>query len=160
MTAQSKLEYRFTTRLVGVAGVTRTIAIRATQTLDDLHHAIREAHGWHDEHLYAFWLKGSYWAQDGSEYTHPFHAAVPNPLAAYSDARPVKSADVRLDRLGLERGQKIAYVFDFGDEWRVDLRLSRVAACEGGSYPRIEKSKGQAPPQYPDWDDEEEAEVA
>jgi Plasmid pRiA4b ORF-3-like protein len=54
------------TRLVAVPAVTRTIALLAAQTLDDLHHAIRNAHGWDDDHLYSFWLTGRYWADDGS----------------------------------------------------------------------------------------------
>lgn len=150
-------ELTFETDLVGVPGVRRTIAVLATQTLDDLHHAIRSAHDWDDEHLYSFWLKGRYWERDGSEYTHPFHAATPSPLGPFASGPPPRSAAVRLDRLRLKLGQRIAYVFDFGDEWRVDLRLLGIAAAQDGAYPRIVASTGEAPPQYPDWDEEEVA---
>ena len=135
MPASARLEYRFATRLAAVPVVRRTIALLATQTLDDLHHAVRSAHGWDDDHLYSFWLKGRYWADDGSEYTHPIHAEMPDPLARYTGAASKKSAAIALTRLRLKPGQQVAYVFDFGDEWRVDIRLDRIVAA-GQFYPR------------------------
>ena len=157
MPSSARLEYLFATRLVAVPTVTRTIALLADQTLDDLHHAVRDAHGWDDDHLYAFWLMGRYWADDGSEYTHPLHAEMPDVLAAYTGAAPKKSAAIPLARLRLKPGQRIAYVFDFGGEWRVDIRLSRIAAAGEGPHPRIVEADGDAPPQYPHWDDADAA---
>jgi hypothetical protein len=152
MSPLARLEYAFATEMVAVPGVRRTIALLATQTLDDLHHAVRNAHGCDDDHLYSFWLKGRYWADDGSEYTHPFHAEMPDPFAAYTGAPPKKSAAIPLARLRLKPGQRIAYVFDFGDEWRVDIRLKRIVAAGEGPHPRVAESSGDAPQQYPDWD--------
>jgi hypothetical protein len=43
-------------------------------------------------------------------------------------------------------------VFDFGDEWRVDIRLKRIVAAGEGPHPRVAESSGDAPQQYPDWD--------
>lgn len=157
MSRSARLEYVFATRLVAVPGVTRTIALLSTQTLDDLHHAVRDAHGWDDDHLYSFWFKGCYWANDGSEYTHPFHAEMPDPLAPYTGAAQKKSADIPLTRLHLKPGQEIAYVFDFGDEWRADIRLSRIVAAGDGPHPRVVEASGDAPPQYADWDDADAA---
>lgn len=57
-------------------------------------------------------------------------------------------------RPGLEAGQKIAYVFDFSDEWRVRLSVTRIEPADGGVYPRILESRGVAPPQYPPYEDE------
>jgi Plasmid pRiA4b ORF-3-like protein len=152
-----KQVYVFKADLVGVTGVRRTIAIRTDQTLDDLHHALRASFAWHDEHLYSFWLKGGFWARNASEYTHPFHAAQPNPLGPLAPGPAPKSADVRLDRLNLRRGQRIAYVHDFGDEWRVTLTLRQITADGGGSYPQLLEHVGDAPPQYPDLDEDEDA---
>src|SRR5207248_6313535 len=101
--------------LVGFPGVRRTIAVRDDQTLVDVHHALQAAFGWDDDHLYSFWLKGEFWAPDGSEYTHPFHAAEPNLFGALAIGEAPGSAAVRLDRLELKQGQRIAYLFDFGD---------------------------------------------
>jgi len=130
----------FETELVDHPGVTRTIAVRGSHTLVTLHAMLRVAYGWEDDHLYSFWLDGEFWGDRASEYTAPFEL----------EEGGATSAETRLDRLGLEPGQEIAYVFDFGDEWRVRLRLADLQAV-GGTLPRIVESRGDAPPQYPDY---------
>jgi hypothetical protein len=87
-----------------------------------------------------------------TEYTHPF-ALESDPFAG--PAR--KSAERRLDRLRLTKGQQIAYLFDFGDAWRVRLTLRAITAADAGDYPRLLDAVGDAPPQYPDYGDEEDA---
>ena len=143
--------------LVGFPSVHRTLAVREDQTLVDLHYALQDAFDWDDDHLYSFWLNGEFWARDGSEYTHPFHASQPNPLGPFATSPAPASADVRLDRLRLEKGQRIAYLFDFGDEWRVRLTVRDMTVEDLQRYPRLLESAGDAPPQYPDHEDEEEA---
>ncbi|PZS22680.1 MAG: plasmid pRiA4b ORF-3 family protein, partial [Pseudonocardiales bacterium] len=68
-----------------------------------------------------------------------------------------ESSEIRLDRLRLKPGQRIAYLFDFGDEWRVRLTLRQITAADGQGYPRLLDSVGEAPPQYPDYDEEDAA---
>jgi len=142
MARRSRHVFVFRARLVGVRGVRRRVAVRGDQTLAHLHGALQEAFGWADDHLYAFWLDGVHWSRRGVEFTDPGHA---RELGDPS----TRSARVRLGDLGLEPGQKIAYVFDFGDEWRVELTVARVDADDGGIYPRLLESTGEAPPQYP-----------
>jgi hypothetical protein len=62
--------------------------------------------------------------------------------------------DVQLQRLELRAGQKIAYAFGSGDEWRVRLRLDEIqpGADETGVVLEV---RGKAPPQYPIPDEEE-----
>jgi hypothetical protein len=138
------LAFGFEAALADVKGVSRTIELREDQTLEDLHATIREAFGWMDDHLYSFWLDGRFWGDRSTEYTAPVEAE-----------EGVATADVAVSELGLERGASIAYVFDFGDEWRVELRVLDAGAADSGRYPRIVASKGQAPPQYPDVEDED-----
>lgn len=69
--------------------------------------------------------------------------------------------DVRtttVESLGLEPGQSFLYLFDYGDEWRFTVKLSRIGAASepGVEYPRIVEVVGEAPPQYPNWEDDEE----
>jgi hypothetical protein len=148
--------YVFAASLVGVPGVRRTIAVRSDQTLVDLHDALQHAFEWDDDHLYSFWLDGTFWSRAGDEYAHPWHAAEPGPLAPFGLGPEPQSAEVRLDRLELTKGKRIAYLFDFGDEWRVRLTLQRIADGDGGAYPRLVKSVGAAPPQYPDYEEFED----
>ena len=48
--------------------------------------------------------------------------------------------------LGLVPGQKIAYACDVGDDRRVELTVADIAVDNGGSYPAVLESIGQAPP--------------
>jgi hypothetical protein len=129
-------------KLLGVKGVRRRVALRGDQTLAELNTALQDSFGWTDDRLYAFWLDGEYWSQRGVEFTEPNHAQ------ELGDPQ-TRSARVRLGDLGLVPGQKIAYVFDFADQWRVELTVARVGADDGGVYPRLLESTGDAPPQYP-----------
>jgi hypothetical protein len=48
----------------------------------------------------------------------------------------------------LLRGEKLAYLFDFGDECRVLLTLKTIRADDGRPYPLVLAAVGDAPPQY------------
>ena len=125
-------------------GVRARLAVRGDRPLTALHDAIQEAFGWYDDHLYSFWLDGEFWGDDETEFTSPV-----------APDRGVRTADVPLDELDLAPGARLAYVFDFGDEWRVRLTLRGTEASEGAPYPRVLRRTGQAPPQYPALDDGE-----
>lgn len=77
-------------------------------------------------------------------------------MAPFGGDSEAHSAEARLDSLALEKGQRIAYVFDFGDEWRVRLTVREITSGDGGTYPRILASTGEAPPQYPEYDELED----
>jgi len=134
----SKQTYVFTVKLVDVKGVRRRIAVRGDLTLVDLHYAIQAAFGWDDDHHYAFWLGGEFWVRGGDQYTHPR-------CARHGTA---KSALVPLDELALEIDQRIAYLFDFGAEWRVRLRLREIVPDDGRASPRLLAATGTPPAQY------------
>ena len=74
-----------------------------------------------------------------------------------------EAGDVRtttLDSLELQPGQSFLYLFDYGDEWHFNVRVHAVDenASPTIQYPRVVQIVGEAPPQYPDWDDEDEEE--
>lgn len=127
----------FDADLVEFPGVRATVAVGAEQHLSALHDVIQEAFGWFDDHLYSFWLNDEFWGGEESEYTSP---DIP-------DEGP-RTADVSIAELGLPLGAKIAYVFDFGDEWRVRLTLREQTDPDGGDYPRLVHLEGTPPPQY------------
>jgi hypothetical protein len=132
--------YVFTAELVGFQGVRRTITVRDDLTLVDLHYALQSAFGWDDDHLYSFWLDGSFWASEDGHYMHPYHAVSIDP--------PGKSACARLRELALTEGQQIAYEFDFEREWRLSLELREIRASAGSAVARCIRREGAAPPQY------------
>ena len=127
----------FDAELVSAEGVSARLAVGAEQHLTALHDAIQRAFGWFDDHLYSFWLDGQFWGDKSQEFTTP---DVPDEAPA--------TADVPMAELGLRPGARIAYIFDFGDEWRVLLTLRERVPADGGPYPRVLERVGEAPPQY------------
>lgn len=126
--------------------VIRTIAIRDDQTLEQLHEALRLAFGWADTHLYSFWLTGKFW-DDAGEYTAPFEIE--------EMGKPKASARIPIAELGLKKGSAIAYVFDFGDEWRLMLEVVDSWPSGDSSYPMLVEAEGVPPPQYPELEEDE-----
>ena len=138
--------FAFQAALVGHSPpVLRTIALRDDQTLDQLHEALRLAFGWGEEHLHSFWLSGKFWDGEETEYTAPFE------LSELDEAK--KTADVPIGELGLRKGKSLAYVFDFGDEWRLLLKVVDRWQAGEESYPMLVDAEGVPPPQYPEIDD-------
>jgi hypothetical protein len=104
----------------------RQIEIRGTQSLQDLHWAIFNAFGFEEEHLYAFFLSNRF-GDFETEYAH-------------SRAKCRSAETAVIGRLGLAVKQKIAYVYDFGDEHRFEVELVAVQAAEARyKYPRESK---------------------
>ena len=132
--------YVFSAERVGFKGVSRTVTVHDDLTLVDLHYALQAAFGWDDDHLYSFWLSGEFWGAEDVRYVHPYQAA------SIRSAR--RSACARLDELDLREGQPIAYVFDFGSEWRVALTLKEKRPVGERAVARCIERVGAAPPQY------------
>ena len=42
--------------------------------------------------------------------------------------------------------------YDFGDNWRFDVKLERIEPAGRIKKPRIVESHGKAPEQYPQWE--------
>jgi len=129
----------FRAALVGFRGVSCKLAVKADQSLEDVHRLLQGAFGWDDDHLYAFWPSGKFWDREPS-------AAFGRPGFCRDSGE--RSARVKLDRLALEIGQSIAYVFDFGDEWRVRLKLVEVRDAGTPPLPAVFDLRGEVPPQY------------
>jgi Plasmid pRiA4b ORF-3-like protein len=103
---------------------------------------LQQALGWWDDHLYSFWLHGSFFGSDDAELTSPL-----------TPDEGVATADLPIAELGRRPGHRIGYVFDFGDDWRVRLKLRERIAAEPGDHPRVLELHGTPPPQYAALDD-------
>lgn len=113
--------------------VRRVFELAPTHTLSQLHRCLVRELRLDDDHLWAFFLSGE-WFDRGSEF----------------DGAPDFSGRAfvaEVGDLGLEPGDAIAYVCDFGDEQRVDVELLGFGReGEELAQPRLVLSEGEARP--------------
>lgn len=121
----------------------RTIVISSQDTLDGLHGAIQEAFDFDNDHLYAFHMDGK----------RTSRKQIMDPRA--EESAP-SAADVALGELGIFVGQTIRYIFDFGDYWNFDVKLTEIRDAPHVEQPVVLERHGENPQQYPDYDEEEE----
>src|SRR5438309_5416961 len=92
--------------------VSRTIQMRGDQTLEDLHHAIFDAYGRWEEHMYEFQFGKGPMDPKALRFVLPNALEIqkeqPNPPIGRVDERTIES-------LGLKVGDRFGYWFDFGD---------------------------------------------
>ena len=128
-------------------GCYRHIQISKSATLYKLHKAIINAFDFEDDHAHAFFMDNHYWSGYAAFFSMKMHG----------DERLTKS--YKLEKLNLTKGDQFKYVFDFGDEWRFQCKVLRELE-ELSDIPRIIRSVGESPEQYPEWEDEEYEEDA
>jgi hypothetical protein len=119
--------------------------VREDQTLEQLHEALRLAFDWADPHLYCNWMSGTFWDPESIRYQAPLEL---------EDGDLSTRLEIR--ELHLKKGARMAYLFDFGDEWRVQLHLVDSWPAGEQSYPMLVDAEGIAPPQYSDTDESDE----
>ena len=56
--------------------------------------------------------------------------------------------------LGLKPGEAMTYSYDFGDNWEFEVLLERIEPVDPKiGAPKVVESQGEAPEQYPSWDE-------
>ncbi|MDI6916277.1 MAG: hypothetical protein QMC80_00595 [Thermoplasmatales archaeon] len=133
--------------------ISRTVQIKGNQTLQDLHRIIFEAFDRWEEHLYEFILgKGPH---DRSEIY-----SLPVDRSGFGDDE--NEGDVTkttIESLGLKVDRAFGYRFDFGDDWLHQINVVDIAdRSKSGKYQKIIKRVSESPPQYPDLDEDVDAE--
>ncbi|MDZ7291698.1 MAG: plasmid pRiA4b ORF-3 family protein [candidate division KSB1 bacterium] len=130
----------------------RTIQIKGSQTLEDLHEVIFAAFDRWENHFYEFNLgTGPY---DRSKIYSLRIASI-----GYDDSeKPIGEIETTtIDDLGLKVGRAFGYTFDFGDDWQHQINVEAIEpAPTRGKFPRIIKRVGKSPPQYPDVDEDDD----
>jgi hypothetical protein len=125
---------------VSLGRVWRRIAIPAKLELDALAYAILGAYDFDSDHLYEFFYRNRFGAWESVK--HP-----------YIDEGPWTD-ETRVGDVPLRVGQTMTYLFDFGDNWRFDVTLERVDPVDAAvTGPKLLESRGEAPEQYPNWDE-------
>ena len=123
------------------AGCYRHIQISSDSTLLELHMAIQSAFEFYDDHAHAFFMDNKVWSEQDCYY-----------MEGIEDYYRTTNK-YRLSHAGLCDGKQFKYLFDFGDEWVFQCKVLKT--IEGRTdKPIVIKSKGEAPSQYGDWDDE------
>jgi len=103
--------------LVGASDppVWRRLLVPASMRLNGLHDVIQAAMGWEGYHLHAF-------TAGDVDY------GPPDPELGHRNERRTALGDVMS-----ERGDRMRYVYDFGDHWRHDVVVEKVLTAEAGS---------------------------
>ena len=127
--------------------VWRRIAIMGSDDFESLSDAILQAFAFDHDHLYRFTYRNRLGVP--VDINHP-----------YLDEPPF-TPEVQIGSIGLKPGATLTYLYDFGDNWDFEVELEAIDPV----VPRIKgpiilETHGEAPEQYPDWDDQwdEEAE--
>lgn len=156
--------YIFKVKLKHDKRIWRKIEVLGSQTLEVLHMTIQEAFDFDADHLYSFFMSGRAWDDSDFEYHHP-DAAPQTPLekkmetifsliqGSHPELR-VPATRMRIESLNLKPKQKFLYLFDYGDEWQFEVEFLREGFPKKTDYPRIIDSRGEAPQQYTDYEEE------
>ena len=62
------------------------------------------------------------------------------------------TSEISLREAGLSKGKKFKYLFDFGENWLFQCRV--LKELDFRPKPRVVRVKGEAPEQYPNYEDE------
>lgn len=122
-------------------GCYRHIQISADSTLEELHDVIRESYGFDNDHCYAFFMDNKFWSREDAYFSDDMEKG------------EQVTARYRLYETGLRKDKQFKYLYDFGDEWRFQCKVLRIVE-EATPEPVVIRSKGEAPDQYEDWEDE------
>ena len=114
--------YVFKVALKHRKGLWRRIEIKSNQTLGNFDHIIRDAFNHEWDHLSEFFREQ--WPRGGFGEINPGGKG--------------RGAKNRIERLGLSEGDKLGYVYDFGDEIQHVAILEKIIEPEEGvKYPRV-----------------------
>jgi len=114
----------------------RKIKLSGTHTLGNLHEAIQSAFNFDDDHLYAFYIGGN------------TRTGRPINCEKAHDGGPA-AEEVSIMEMELFPGQKLIYLFDFGDMWEFGVELTGIEKEEPLPLkPSIVETKGKSPQQY------------
>ena len=133
--------YTFTVVPLDRNGVSRTLEMDGTETLDDLSSAILDACGGDHCHLARFSVTRKPYDDDG--YYHPMAE------------KGAKADKIAIDSLELKSRRKMLYLYDFGDEWMFHVTVKKVVEADAPSPIRVAESRGELE-QYPIWGEEED----
>jgi len=108
----------------------RRLEVPSGITLLRLHQAIQAAFGWEDDHLWVFETPAGDYGKAGRDLGHR------------------SAAGAKLSGVAALPGDRIRYIYDFGDDWEHDITVEDVLPAEPGvAYPRCTAGRRACPPE-------------
>jgi Plasmid pRiA4b ORF-3-like protein len=107
----------------------RRLEVRSDLTLDVLHRVLQAAFGWTDSHLWRFSLGGDPFSPSSQVFLCPWDVEE----GEWDDEDGIPAATVRLDQAVQAPGEILSYVYDYGDNWELTLRLENVLPAAAGT---------------------------
>ncbi|MDR1287210.1 MAG: plasmid pRiA4b ORF-3 family protein [Treponema sp.] len=96
----------------------RELSVPADCTLGDLHGILQIAFGWENGHMHSFTVNSARYGMMMED-------------MGFDDGDDVADEDdVCLDDLNLRAKQKFSYLYDFGDSWEHEIRVSKIIPPE------------------------------
>lgn len=111
----------------------RLLDLRSDLPLDALHQVIQVAFDWTDSHLHRFSIGGRPFRDGSQQFLCPYDAEEGEEA---DDGWPLAS-EVRLDETMHDAGDLLYYVYDYGDNWELTLRLEEVLPAEADALTAI-----------------------
>lgn len=138
-----------TIRVAVAPDIYRDIEIAGSASLYKLAEAINLAYGFDFDHAFGFYSKLT-----GNYYKSPVKYELFTDMGEPSEgALGVKKTTVA--KAYPKDKAKLLFLFDYGDEWQ--FKTERIASgrrVAKAKYPRVVKSEGKAPEQYPEWEED------
>jgi Plasmid pRiA4b ORF-3-like protein len=130
-------------------GVYRDIEIPSARSLYDLAEAIISAFDFDFDHAFGFY---SGLTERTMMETQPMYELFAD-IGEETEARSVEKTEI--GEAFVKPGHKMVFLFDYGDEWLFYVELLGTGKKVARSrYPKILGSVGEAPEQYPAFDEE------
>jgi hypothetical protein len=105
----------------------RRLDLRSNLTLDLLHQVLQVAFDWTDSHLHRFSLGGGAFDHHSQLFLCPYDM---DNKEWPEDDDGLPAAETRLDETLSEPGDILHYLYDYGDNWELTLRLEEVLPAE------------------------------
>lgn len=119
----------------------RRLELRSDLSLAEVHEVIQVAFDWADYHLWRFAAGGHPFDLDAQLFLCPFDVEE-------GEENGLPAGDVRLGELLQERGDRLGYVYDYGDDWDLRIVVESVRdAAEDAAPARAIGGRRAAPPE-------------
>jgi len=128
----------------------RDIVVGADRSIDEFQTVLNRAVGLDQAHFWFFGTDQDYW-QSPVQYKPPEEMEQTAPTMGDEDEYDAAETTVgeMVRQLKLEAGDRICYLFDYGDEWRFYAILKEIdEGAPGDTEPAVTNEKGDPVDQY------------